>query len=151
MAKSIRRGEKLIGTAGELYTAFELTMMGMECDLVKQDGTDVVVIKGDGVHVAQRVEVKTCTYIDRNYYNFTISKGGEKRPYTKEDCDIIALVALEERKIQFLPVSKVSTIKTKKLHVDTFRRDEEITQRSWKYSLGKSIEESRDLLNKIIL
>jgi hypothetical protein len=151
MAKSISRGGKLIGTAGELYTAFELTMMGMECDLVKQDGTDVVVIKGDGVHVAQRVEVKTCTYIDRNYYNFTISKGGEKRPYTKEDCDIIALVALQERKIQFLPVSKVTKIKTKKINVDLFRRDEEITQRSWKYALEKSIKESRDLLNKIIL
>ena len=34
----MRRSEKLIGTAGELFTAFELTMLGIECDLIKQVG-----------------------------------------------------------------------------------------------------------------
>ena len=34
----MRRSEKLTGTAGELFTAFELTMLGIECDLIKQDG-----------------------------------------------------------------------------------------------------------------
>ena len=47
--------------------AFELTMLGVQCDLVKQDGTDVVAIKGFDVPVAQRIEVKTSTHTNENY------------------------------------------------------------------------------------
>jgi len=148
MAKSIR-SEKLTGTAGELFAAFELTMLGVQCDLVKQDGTDVVAIKGFDVPVAQRIEVKTSTHTNENYkkngkqYSFTTSKGNNpKRPYTKEDCDILALVCLPERKIQFLPVGMCRGV-TKKIHMDTFINDPDITARSWKFALDKSIEETR--------
>lgn len=148
MAKSIR-SEKLTGTAGELFAAFELTMLGVQCDLVKQDGTDVVAIKGFGVPIAQRIEVKTSTHTNENYkkngkqYSFTTSKGNNpKRPYTKEDCDILALVCLPERKIQFLPVGMVRGV-TKKIHKDAFINDPDITARSWKFALDKSIEETR--------
>ena len=148
MAKSIR-SEKLTGTAGELFAAFELTMLGVQCDLVKQDGTDVVAIKGFDVPIAQRIEVKTSTHTNENYkkngkqYSFTTSKGNNpKRPYTKEDCDILALVCLPERKIQFLPVGMCRGV-TKKIHMDTFINDPDITARSWKFALDKSIEETR--------
>ncbi len=148
MAKSIR-SEKLTGTAGELFAAFELTMLGVQCDLVKQDGTDVVAIKGFDVPVAQRIEVKTSTHTNENYkkngkqYSFTTSKGNNpKRPYTKEDCDILALVCLPERKIQFLPVGMCRGV-TKKIHMDAFINDPDITARSWKFALDKSIEETR--------
>jgi hypothetical protein len=147
MAKSIR-SEKLTGTAGELFAAFELTMLGVQCDLVKQDGTDVVAIKGFGVPIAQRIEVKTSTHTNENYkkngkqYSFTTSKGNPKRPYTKEDCDILALVCLPERKIQFLPVGMCRGV-TKKIHMDAFINDPDITARSWKFALDKSIEETR--------
>jgi hypothetical protein len=148
MAKGIR-SEKLTGTAGELFAAFELTMLGVQCDLVKQDGTDVVAIKGFDVPVAQRIEVKTSTHTNENYkkngkqYSFTTSKGNNpKRPYTKEDCDILALVCLPERKIQFLPVGMCRGV-TKKIHMDTFINDPDITARSWKFALDKSIEETR--------
>ena len=148
MAKSIR-SEKLTGTAGELFAAFEFTMLGVQCDLVKQDGTDVVAIKGFDVPVAQRIEVKTSTHTNENYkkngkqYSFTTSKGNNpKRPYTKEDCDILALVCLPERKIQFLPVGMCRGV-TKKIHMDTFINDPDITARSWKFALDKSIEETR--------
>ena len=148
MAKGIR-SEKLTGTAGELFAAFELTMLGVQCDLVKQDGTDVVAIKGFDVPVAQRIEVKTSTHTNENYkkngkqYSFTTSKGNNpKRPYTKEDCDILALVCLPERKIQFLPVGMCRGV-TKKIHMDAFINDPDITARSWKFALDKSIEETR--------
>jgi len=148
MAKSIR-SEKLTGTAGELFAAFELTMLGVQCDLVKQDGTDVVAIKGFDVPIAQRIEVKTSTHTNENYkkngkqYSFTTSKGNNpKRPYTKEDCDILALVCLPERKIQFLPVGMCRGV-TKKIHMDAFINDPDITARSWKFALDKSIEETR--------
>tara|TARA_B110000285_G_C15121423_1_gene617405 strand:- start:107 stop:565 length:459 start_codon:yes stop_codon:yes gene_type:complete len=145
MVESIR-AHKLIGTAGELFTAFELTMIGVQCDLVKQDGTDVVAIKGNKVLLAQRIEVKTSTYVDeKKCYSFSVSKGGKKRRYTKEDCDIIALVALPERKIQFISVGLIRGI-TKKVHINTFRNDTDLISRSWDNALKKSLEESRLVL-----
>ena len=152
MVKSFRI-EKLTGTAGELFTAFELTMLGVQCDLVKQDGTDVVAIKGFGVPIAQRIEVKTSTHTNERYkkngrqYSFTTSKGNPKRGYTKEDCDIIALVCLPEKKIQFLPVGMVRGV-TKKIHMDVFINDPDITASSWQFALDKSVEETRKYLDQ---
>jgi len=152
MVKSFRI-EKLTGTAGELFTAFELTMLGVQCDLVKQDGTDVVAIKGYGVPIAQRIEVKTSTHTNERYkkngrqYSFTTSKGSPKRAYTKEDCDILALVCLPEKKIQFLPVGMVRGV-TKKIHMDAFINDPDITARSWQFALDKSVEETRNYLDQ---
>ena len=145
----VRRAEKLIGTAGELFTAFELTMLGVECDLVKQDGTDVVAIKGDGIFLAQRIEVKTATYIDKKKcYCFSTSKGNPKRAYTKDDCDILALVSLPQRNIQFMPVGCLPGV-TKKIHTDTFEYDKELIERSWKYSLKKSLEECKKIFDNM--
>ena len=147
------RIEKLTGTAGELFTAFELTMLGVQCDLVKQDGTDVVAIKGFGVPIAQRIEVKTSTHTNEKYkkggkqYSFTTSKGNPKRPYTKDDCDILALVCLTERKIQFLPVGMVRGV-TRKIHMDAFINDPDITARSWQFALDKSVEETEKYLRE---
>lgn len=152
MVKSIR-AEKLTGTAGELFTAFELTMLGVHCDLVKQDGTDLIAIKGHGLPMALRIEVKTSTHTNEKYkrnkagvgvgkqYSFTTSKGSPKRAYTKEDCDILALVCLPEKKIQFLPVGMVRGI-TKRIHKDTFINDPEITARSWKFAVARCLYES---------
>ena len=148
-----KRPEKLTGTAGELFTAFELTMLGVQCDLVKQDGTDVVAIKGFDVPIAQRIEVKTSTHTNENYkkngkqYSFTTSKGNPKRPYTKDDCDILALVCLPERKIQFLPVGMVRGV-TRKIHMDAFINDPDITARSWQFALDKSVEETEKYLRE---
>lgn len=151
MAKNFR-AEKLTGTAGELFTAFELTMLGVSCDLVKQDGTDLIAIKGHGLPIALRVEVKTSTHTNEKYkknkagigvgkqYSFTTSKGSPKRAYTKEDCDILALVCLPLRKIQFLPVGMVRGI-TKRIHKDTFN-DDNITEKSWKFAVERCLYES---------
>ena len=151
MAKNFR-AEKLTGTAGELFTAFELTMLGVSCDLVKQDGTDLIAIKGHGLPIALRVEVKTSTHTNEKYkknkagigvgkqYSFTTSKGSPKRAYTKEDCDILALVCLPLRKIQFLPVGMVRGI-TKRIHKDTFN-DDNITEKSWKFAVQRCLYES---------
>ena len=145
----MRRSEKLIGTAGELFTAFELTMLGIECDLIKQDGTDVVAVKGDGILMAQRIEVKTSTYVDKKKcYSFSTSKGKPKRPYTKYDCDIIALVALPERNIQFIPVESIPGV-TKKVHVDTFEYDKDLIKRSWDYALEKSMIECKKIFDNM--
>jgi hypothetical protein len=128
-------------------------MLGVSCDLVKQDGTDLIAIKGHGLPIALRVEVKTSTHTNEKYkknkagigvgkqYSFTTSKGSPKRAYTKEDCDILALVCLPLRKIQFLPVGMVRGI-TKRIHKDTFINDSGITERSWKYAVERCLWES---------
>ena len=134
MAESLRRkaikinknirGEKLIGSAGEAFTLFSLNMMGVECDLVKQDGTDIVATKSidSNLLFAQRIEVKTATFIsDKNLYSFSISKGGDKRPYTKEDCDILALCAVRQKAVLF-NVEKFQDKVTKKIHLNDFMR-----------------------------
>ena len=144
-----RRAEKLTGTAGELFTAFELTMLGVECDLIKQDGTDVVAVKGDGLFMAQRIEVKTATFVDKKHcYCFSTSKGKPKRGYTKDDCDILALVSLPQRNIQFLPVGYLPGI-TKKIHINTFENDRNLIKRSWEYSLKKSMEEHKKIFDSM--
>ena len=73
-------------------------------------------------------------------YSFTTSKGSPKRAYTKEDCDILALVCLPLRKIQFLPVGMVRGI-TKRIHKDTFN-DDNITEKSWKFAVQRCLYES---------
>src|SRR6056300_506415 len=145
----MRRSEKLVGTAGELFTAFELTMLGIECDLIKQDGTDVVAVKGDGVFMAQRIEVKTATFVDKKKcYCFSTSKGKPKRPYTKYDCDIIALVALPQRRIQFMSVGSLPGV-TKKVHIDTFEHDKDLIKKSWDYALEKSMIECKKIFDNM--
>ena len=149
MAKGMRF-EKLIGMAGELYTAFQLTMLGVECGLVKQDGTDIVAVKSvDGSLITpQRIEVKTATSLDKkNLFNFQISKGGDKRPYTKEDCDIIALCSITQKGVLFFNVEKFQHKITKKLHVNDFIKDEDI-KKSWEQSLYESQKHMRIALNK---
>jgi len=133
------RGEKIIGSAGEAFTVFTLNMLGVECDLVKQDGTDIVATKSihGNLLVAQRIEVKTATFFsDKNLYSFSTSKGGDKKPYTKEDCDILALCAVRQKSVLFFNVEKLSTV-TKKIHINSYMNEEDV-KRSWESSLYES-------------
>ena len=160
MAESLRRkaikinknirGEKLIGSAGEAFTLFSLNMMGVEADLVKQDGTDIVATKSidSNLLVAQRIEVKTATFIsDKNLYSFSTSKGGDKRPYTKEDCDILALCAVRQKAVLFFNVEKFQDKVTKKIHINDFLREEYMKQ-SWQSSLYESQKHTFNLLKR---
>ena len=141
------RAEKIIGSAGEAFTVFTLNMLGVECDLVKQDGTDIVATKSihGNLLVAQRIEVKTATFFsDKNLYSFSTSKGGDKRPYTKEDCDILALCAVRQKSVLFFNVEKLSTV-TKKIHINSYMNEEDV-KRSWESSLYESQKHTFNLL-----
>ena len=138
MAKDLR-GEKIIGMAGETYVAYALSMMGVECSLVKQDGTDIIACKSmdDTLIVPQRIEVKTATWLnDKKLFNFSTSKGGDKRPYTKKDCDIIALCSIRQKAVLFFNVEKLQKV-SKKIHMNDFMNEED-TKRSWQSSLYES-------------
>ena len=116
------RGEKIVGNAGESLTVFKLSMMGYAASLVKQDGVDIAVVGGVGLKVAQRVEVKTVLQSDdMDRYSFTISKGKDKRCYTRKDCDIIALAALDIESVLFFPVESFINNKSLTLGKNDFR------------------------------
>ena len=64
-------GMKMIGHIAEAYVVYALSKLGVEAFMVKQDGIDVVALRGPGVLVAQRIEVKGATYNDKNLYSFS--------------------------------------------------------------------------------
>jgi|TARA_R100001480_G_scaffold4022_1_gene10151 hypothetical protein len=120
------RGEKIVGNAGESLTVFKLSMMGYAASLVKQDGVDIAVVGGVGLKVAQRVEVKTVLQRDdMARYSFTISKGKDKRCYTRKDCDIIALAALDIESVLFFPVESFTSNRSLSLTMNDFRNPPE--------------------------
>ena len=109
-----RRAEKLTGTAGELFTAFELTMLGVECDLIKQDGTDVVAVKGDGVFVAQRIEVKIATLLIRNIAIVFQHQKANQKGHTQKMIVIFSLGITTTEEHSILPVGCLPGV-TKKI------------------------------------
>ena len=118
------RGEKIVGNAGENLTVFKLSMLGYAASTVKQDGVDITV-GGAELKVAQGVEVKTVLQRDDlARYSFNVSKGSDKRYYTREDCDIIALVALDIENLQkavlFFPVESFTSVKSLTLTKNDF-------------------------------
>ena len=116
------RGEKIVGNAGENLTVFELSMLGYAASTVKQDGVDIAVVGGVDLKVAQRVEVKTVLQSDDvGRYSFTVSKGKDKKCYTRKDCDIIALAALDIEKVLFFPVESFTNVRSLSLNMNDFK------------------------------
>ena len=115
------RGEKIVGNAGEHLTVFDLSMLGYAASTVKQDGVDVAVVGGVDLKVAQRVEVKTVLQRDdMARYSFTICKGADKRCYTRRDCDIVALAAMDIRRVLYFPVESFTSVKALTLTKNDF-------------------------------
>ena len=54
-------------------------------------------------------------------YSFTISKGKDKRCYTRKDCDIIALAALDIESVLFFPVESFTRNRSLTLTKNDFR------------------------------
>ena len=116
------RGEKIVGNAGENLTAFKLSMLGYAASTVKQDGVDIAVVGGVDLKVAQRVEVKTVLQSDDvGRYSFTVSKGKDKKCYTRKDCDIIALAALDIEKVLFFPVESFTNVRSLSINMNDFK------------------------------
>ena len=138
------RGEKIVGNAGESLTVFKLSMMGYAASLVKQDGVDIAVVGGVDLKVAQRVEVKTVLQRDdMARYSFTICKGADKRCYTRKDCDIIALAALDIRSVLFFPVESFTSVKALTLTKNDFHTPSEKNQWSSVLAYSQNMQAER--------
>lgn len=142
------RGEKIVGNAGENATVLKLSMLGYAASTVKQDGVDIAVVGGAGLKVAQRVEVKTVLQSDdMRKYNFTISRGVDKRCYTRSDCDIIALVALDipaSDAVLFFPVESFMSVKSLSLTQNDFYNPSE--KHHWK----EVLDYSQDMMAEVL-
>jgi tetrahydromethanopterin S-methyltransferase subunit H len=142
------RGEKIVGNAGENATVLKLSMLGYAASTVKQDGVDIAVVGGAGLKVAQRVEVKTVLQSDdMRKYNFTISRGVDKRCYTRNDCDIIALVVLDipaSDAVLFFPVESFMSVKSLSLTQNDFYNPSE--KHHWK----EVLDYSQDMMAEVL-
>ena len=142
------RGEKIVGNAGENATVLKLSMLGYAASTVKQDGVDIAVVGGAGLKVAQRVEVKTVLQSDdMRKYNFTISRGVDKRCYTRSDCDIIALVALDipaSDAVLFFPVESFMSVKSLSLTQNDFYNPSD--KHHWK----EVLDYSQDMMAEVL-
>ena len=146
MVKGVR-AEKIVGNAGENLTVFKLSMLGYAASTVKQDGVDIAVVGGKNLVVAQRVEVKTILEDDKDgKFSFLICKGSDRRCYTRQDCDIIALAALSEEKVLFFPVESFTTTKSITLSRNDFFNPSEKNQ--WAEVLAYSQKMMGELLYK---
>ena len=68
-----------------------------------------------------RVQAKTTRIVQRagQSYQWQVCKGGQKQTLTLEDCDMVALVALDIRKAIFVAVEEVEGQLTKRVSAST--------------------------------
>lgn len=119
------------GKLGEVICLYRLLQMQVNARLVEMGAYDIV---ADHEGMLIRIQVKT-SQIKRNKdskgYQYCITKGGRgKRSLSFQDCDIVALVALEQENVIFIPVADVADIKTKRLRPIDFLHPSAATD-SW--------------------
>ena len=131
-----------VGRIGEYLTAAELEALSVKCDIVSQVGFDILAWHDNG---PIRVQVKStlrpgmvCKSRKTPTYNFCCSYSGKNAMLTDKQTDIIALCAIDIKRIRFIHVSEVSG-KNHRLRVDMF--DEELLEKeTWGQSVKKFTE-----------
>ena len=110
MAYPTVRNAVQIGRAGEYLVCSSLELLGFQSALVNAQGFDVLMLEDSE---AYRVEVKSAKSKVGNRYKFATSTGsGSKKMMSPDDCDIVALVALDERMIVFRDVMQINHKRT---------------------------------------
>jgi Holliday junction resolvase len=100
-----------IGRIGELICAASIEQSGFAAAQVPHEGFDIVCFEGEK---AYRIEVKSASKPDESSYRFMTSRGSKaKKLLSTEHCDIVAFVALDQRKVVYRPVTKVTLKKTR--------------------------------------
>jgi hypothetical protein len=107
-----------IGRIGEFIAAAAVEQLGMDAILVSGKKYDLLVTKEDRIY---RVQVKATSrpnvsnrQTSKPLYEFRTAYGRlGKQTYSKGQVDIFALVALDIRKVVFLPASDIKKITTR--------------------------------------
>ncbi len=124
------------GRVGEVICLLRLAKMGIQSEIVNLGTSDIISFAYD---YTWRVQVKASnikgnkSVSDTRHrgYQFCVSKGlNPKKPLTQEDCDIVALVAVPQERVLFVPVSHFKEVKTKRLKPLDFM-EKDLEWNSW--------------------
>lgn len=82
------------------------------------EGYDIIAIRNGDI---MRVQAKTTRIVQRagQGYQWQVCKGKQKQALTIDDCDVVALVALDVRKAVFISVGELSGQLTKRVSANT--------------------------------
>lgn len=119
------------GKIGEVLCLLRLTQLGLQADIVQSGTTDILVFDGPKLW---RIQVKA-SHLKQNKssigYQFSTCKGGgAKTPLTRQDCDILACVAVPVERVLFFPVDQILNCKTKRFKIKDFEQ-EDLEQATW--------------------
>ena len=134
--KSISRGQTnvQIGQSGDFLTAAVLAGFGVDCDVVNKVGFDILARHADKWI---RVEVKSTRtrQRDRRCYTWKTCQGNNKKSVMRADrCDIVALAALDVRKVVFRHISEITCMTT---HIFEHVLIESDERQTWEESCRK--------------
>lgn len=119
------------GKIGEVLCLLRLTQLGLQADIVQSGTTDILVFDGPKLW---RIQVKA-SHLKQNKnsmgYQFSTCKGGgAKTSLTRQDCDILACVAVPVERVLFFPVDQIHNCKTKRFKIKDFEQ-EDLEQATW--------------------
>lgn len=113
MAYTTVRNAVQIGKSGEFLVCSVLELLGHQTAICNGQGFDLLMFEADGGSETFRVEVKSCKSKSNQRYKFMTATGsGSKKLLSPDDCDIVALVALDEKMIVFRDVMQIKHKKT---------------------------------------
>lgn len=118
------------GRVGELITALFLEKLGVKTNICNFEAFDLMASYESKIY---RIQVKARTKPDTSrstHYMWCTSKGGRKYPLGTADCDIVALVAIPQNNIYFLPVLQTMNV-TKRIKVSAFDNPD-LAENTWK-------------------
>ena len=125
------------GDIGEHICALRLLKMHVPCSIINL-GTSDIVAEHEGR--MWRIQVKSSVLKSRGSdrpdygYQFMTSKGGKKTPLTEDDCDIVAMVAIDLERVWFTPVYKLRNSISKRKTVGSF--SEGVTEETWRDTMS---------------
>ena len=122
MAYTTVRNAVQIGKSGEFLVCSALELMGHQTAICNGQGFDLLMFDDDGE--TYRVEVKSARTKQSNRYKFATATGSaSKKLLSPDDCDIVALVALDEKMICFKDVMQIKHKRTT-VSIDQFDQPE---------------------------
>ena len=110
--------ETAIGQAGEWIAAAALIELGVQVMVSPTSGADLLAYSGERFW---RVEVKSTIKPETNkkVYRFNTTRGSAKKSAIDSDCDIVALVSIQKRRVFFRHINAIKS-KSTRLSVNRF-------------------------------